>query len=203
MPVLLILAALKIVGALGLWAVAQLHAPAPYPHPYPAWYHLLFLLAFAGTGAALLWVARGDTRARAFGAVLVGFGTIFSDPLLRHAALTASGPGAALCTLLLGTEAAAFTPAALWDFASVFPSREPRHIGLVDPLLISKAAFAVGVVVLVVNLVDAFAGPGLGGVALSWFRVSDDGHLWATLTLLNLPALLYPVLKARRAPARE
>ncbi len=203
MPVLLILAALKIVGALGLWAVAQLHAPAPYPHPYPAWYHLLFLLAFAGTGAALLWVARGDTRARAFGAVLVSFGTIFADPLLRHAVLTASGSSATLCTLLLRTEAAAFTPAALWYFASVFPSREPRRIGFVDPLLISKAAFAIGVVVLAINLADAFAGPGLGGAALSWLRVSDDGHLWATLTLLNLPALLYPVLKARRAPARE
>jgi hypothetical protein len=202
-PVLLILAGLKMVGALLLWGAAQLGTPAPYPHPYPAWYHLLFLVAFAGTGAALLWVARGDSRARAFGAVLIGFGTIFAEPLLRHAVLTAGGFTATLCRLLLRTEVAAFTPAALWYFASVFPSREPRRIGIVDPLLISKAAFAFGVVALVVNFVDAFAGPGLGGAALSWLRVSRDGHLWATLSLLNLPALLFPVLKARRAPTRE
>src|SRR5690554_1324061 len=56
--VLLFLASLKIAGALLLWGAAQSGTPAPYPHPFPPWYHLLFLAVFAGTGAALLWIAR-------------------------------------------------------------------------------------------------------------------------------------------------
>ena len=113
-PFLLLLAALKIVGALALWGAAQARAPVAYPHAFPPWYHLLFLAAFAGTGAALLWVARTDRRARAFGVVLVSFGTIFADPLLRHALLTADGLEAGIGQLLYATQVVAFTPAALW-----------------------------------------------------------------------------------------
>ena len=101
MPFLLLLAALKIVGALALWGAAQWRAPVAYPHAFPPWFHLLFLAAFAGTGAALLLVARTDRRARAFGVVLVSFGTVFADPLLRHALLTADGLEARIGRLLL------------------------------------------------------------------------------------------------------
>ena len=140
MPFLLLLAALKIVGALALWTSRNGAQPVAYPHAFPPWFHLLFLAAFAGTGAALLWIARADRRARAFGVVLVSFGTIFADPLLRHALLTADGLEAGIGQLLLATQVVAFTPAALWYFASVFPSREPRRIGWVDPIVLAKVA---------------------------------------------------------------
>jgi GAF domain-containing protein len=200
--VLLYLAALKIAGALALWGAAQSGTPAPYPHPFPPWYHLLFLAAFAGTGTALLWIARGDARARAFGVVLVSFGTIFADPLLRHAGLTATGAGATLCKVLLALQVAAFMPAALWYFAGVFPSREPRRIG-VDPMVVSRIALAIGVGALVLNLGNTVARRGFGGSALAWLRADPDGYMWETVSLLCLPALVYLVLKALRATARE
>lgn len=204
MPVFLLLATLKIGGALVFWAAALATGPpAPYPHAYPPWFHLLLLAAFAGTGLILLWLARADRRARAFGVVLVSFGSVFADPLLRHALVTADGLEAAGLRLLLATQAVAFTPAALWYFASVFPSREPRRIGWIDPLVVSSVALAVGAAALLVNLADAFAGPGLGGAALAWLRAADDARLWATLSLLSLPAFPYLLLKALRAPARE
>jgi GAF domain-containing protein len=202
--VLLLLAAIKIAGALVLWTTAlATRAPVPYPHPFPPWFHLLFIAAFAGTGAALLWVARGDRRARAFGVVLVTFGSVFVDPLLRHSLMTADGPQASALQVLLAMQVIAFTPAALWHFASVFPSKDPRRVAGVDPAVVSKAAFAVGVAALIVNLADAFAGPQLGGTALAWLRAEGSARLWATLSLLTLPAFPFLLLKARSSPARE
>ena len=111
---------------------------SPYPHAFPPWFHLLFLAAFAGTGAALLWVARTDRRARAFGVVLVSFGTVFADPLLRHALLTADGLQAGIGQLLLrdaggrlhpsravATSPASFPPASHAASAGSIPSSWP------------------------------------------------------------------------------
>ena len=39
--------------------------------------------------------------------------------------------------------------------------------------------------------------------ALHWLRPGDGGSLWALLSLLDLPAFAFLVLKGRRAPARE
>src|SRR4029453_4631283 len=117
----LLLGALKIAGAVLLWTFAQGRQQVAYPGVFPPWFHLLFLAAFAGTGAALLWAARTDRRARAFGVVLVSFGSIFVDPLLRHVLVTAQGLTARIAELLYATQVVAFTPAALWLFASVFP----------------------------------------------------------------------------------
>ena len=203
MPYLLLLAALKIAGALVLWGAAQARAPVAYPHPFPPWYHLLFLAAFAGTGAALLWAARTDRRARAFGVVLVSFGTIFADPLLRHALLTADGLQAGIGRLLYATQVVAFTPAALWLFASVFPAREPRRIGWLDPIGMATVAAGVGAAALIVNMADAIVGQRIPGPMLDWLRVSRDGSLWAVLSLLDLPAFVFLVLKGRRAAPRE
>jgi len=202
-PFLLLLAALKIAGALALWGAAQARAPVAYPHAFPPWYHLLFLFAFAGTGAALLWVARADRRARAFGVVLVTFGTIFADPLLRHALITADGLAARVGQLLYATQVIAFTPAALWYFASVFPAREPRRIGWLDPLILARVTGGVGVAALLVNLADAIAGRPIPGPVLGWLRAGDDGNLWVLLSLMDLPAFPFLVIKGRRALPRE
>jgi Protein kinase domain/GAF domain len=202
-PFLLLLAAIKIVGALALWGAAQWREPVPYPHAFPPWFHLLFLAAFAGTGAALLWVARTDRRARAFGVVLVSFGTVFADPLLRHALLTAGGLEASIGRLLHATQVAAFTPAALWYFASVFPAKEPRRTGWFDPLILAKVSAGVGVAALLVNLADGIAGRPIAGPALDWLRAGNDGKLWTLLSVMDLPAFPYLVLKGRRAPPRE
>jgi GAF domain-containing protein len=202
-PYLLLLAALKIAGALMLWGAAQARAPVAYPHPFPPWYHLLFLAAFAGTGAALLLAARTDRRARAFGVVLVSFGTIFADPLIRHALLTADGLQAGIGRLLYAMQVVAFTPAALWLFASVFPTREPRRIGWLDPIGMATVAAGVGAAALIVNMADAIVGQRIPGPMLDWLRVSHDGGLWAVLSLLDLPAFVFLVLKGWRATPRE
>ena len=165
MAFVLLLGALKIVGAVVLWSVAQGRQQVAYPSVFPPWFHLLFLAAFAGTGAALLWVARTDRRARAFGVVLVSFGSIFVDPLLRHALLTAEGLTARIAELLYATQVVAFTPAALWLFASVFPAREPRRIGWLDPLALARLSAIVGGVALLVNLADAIERPARAGTA--------------------------------------
>ncbi len=171
-----------------------------YPSVFPPWFHLLFLAAFAGTGAALLWAARTDRRARAFGVVLVSFGSIFADPLLRHALLTAQGLTARIAELLYATQVVAFTPAALWLFASVFPAREPRRIGWLDPLALARLSAIVGSVALLVNLADAVSGHPVPG-PLRWLRPGDTGDLWTTLSVLDLPAFVFLVLKGRLAPA--
>jgi GAF domain-containing protein len=202
-PYLLLLAALKIAGALVLWGAAQARAPVAYPHPFPPWYHLLFLAAFAGTGAALLWAARTDRRARAFGVVLVSFGTIFADPLLRHALLTADGLQAGIGRLLYAMQVVAFTPTALWLFASVFPARQPRRIGWLRPLGFARVSAGVGAAALIVNMADAIVGQRVPGPLLTWLRVSRDGGLWAVLSLLALPAFVFLMLKGWRAAPRE
>ena len=109
MAFVLLLGALKIVGAVVLWSVAQGRQQVAYPSVFPPWFHLLFLAAFAGTGAALLWTARTDRRARAFAVVLVSFGSIFVDPLLRHVLVTAQGLTARIAELLYATQVVAFT----------------------------------------------------------------------------------------------
>jgi hypothetical protein len=200
-PVVLLLSALKIAGALVLWGAAQTRAPVPYAHPFPPWFHLLFLVTFAGTGAALLWVARADRRARAFGVVLVSLGTMFADPLLRHAAITASGLQAGVIHVLHAMQVIALTPAALWYFASVFPSREPRRVGWIDPLVVAKAALGVGVVAMLVNLADAIVGGPIAGSALDWFRI--DGGLFVLLSVIDLPAFPFLLVKGHRGAPRE
>ena len=200
MAFVLLLGALKIVGAVVVWSVAQGRQQVAYPSVFPPWFHLLFLGAFAGTGAALLWVARTDRRARAFGVVLVSFGSIFVDPLLRHALVTAQGLTARIAELLYATQVVAFTPAALWLFASVFPAREPRRIGGLDPLALARLSAIVASVALLVNLADAVSGHRVPG-PLRWLRPGDEGDLWTTLSVLDLPAFVFLLLKGRLAPA--
>ena len=202
MAFVLLLGALKIAGAVVLWTVAQGHQQVAYPSVFPPWYHLLFLAAFAGTGAALLWTARTDRRARAFAVLLVGFGSIFVDPLLRHVLVTAHGLTARTAELLYATQVVAFTPAALWLFASVFPAREPRRIGWIDPLALARFCAIVASITLLVNLADAVNGRPVPG-PFRWLRPADEGDLWTLLSVLDLPAFLFLVLKGRRAPARE
>ena len=172
MAFVLLLGALKIVGAVVLWSVAQGRQQVAYPSVFPPWFHLLFLAAFAGTGAALLWTARTDRRARAFAVVLVSFGTIFVDPLLRHVLVTAQGLTARIAELLYATQVVAFTPAALWLFASLFPAREPRRIGWLDPLALARLCAIVGSVAFLVNLADAASGHPVPG-PLRWLRPGE------------------------------
>ncbi len=202
MAFVLLLGALKIVGAVVLWSVAQGRQQVAYPSVFPPWFHLLFLAAFAGTGAALLWTARTDRRARAFAVVLVSFGSIFVDPLLRHVLVTAQGLTARIAELLYATQVVAFTPAALWLFASLFPAREPRRIGWLDPLALARLCAIVGSVAFLVNLADAASGHPVPG-PLRWLRPGDKGDLWTTLSVLDLPAFVFLVLKGRLAPLRE
>ena len=202
MAYVLLLAALKIAGALALWLLAQSGQPAANPNVFPPWFHLLHLAAFAGTGAALWWGAGTDRRARAFGVVLVTFGTIFADPLLRHALLTLDGAAALAGRLLFATHVVAFNPAALWLFADVFPSRDPRRIGPLEPRLLARVAGVVGAAGFLANLGAFVSGRPLTG-PLAWLGAHDLGDLWPVLSVLSLPAFPYLVLKARRVPARE
>ena len=203
MPFVLLLGALKIAGAVVLWSLAQGRQQVAYPGLFPPWFHLLFLAAFAGTGAALLWVARTDRRARAFGVVLVSFGSIFADPLLRHALLTADGLDACITQLLYATQVIAFTPAALWLFASVFPAREPRRIGWLDPLALARLSAVVGGARAAGELGGCRDRPAGARTAAVAARQSTTGGLWTTLSLLDLPAFPFLVLKGRLASPRE
>ena len=53
------------------------------------------------------------------------------------------------------------------------------------------------------NLADAIAGRPIPAPGLEWLRADHGGSLWTVLSLLNLPAFPFLVLKGRRAPPRE
>ena len=201
MPFLLLLAATEDRRRARAVGAAQWRAPVAYPHVFPPWFHLLFLAAFAGTGAALLWVARTDRRARAFGVVLVSFGTVFADPLLRHALLTAAAcrPASASCSY--ATQVVAFTPAALW----LFRQRLSRARATPDRLARSprprQARRGVGRRRVAREPGRCDRGPPVPWTAAGLAARRRRRRAVSLLSVLDLPAFPFLLIKGRRARA--
>jgi hypothetical protein len=158
--------------------------------------------------AAGLWLGGGrDRRARHLALYFLLIASEFADRLLLR--LSVPLPGAAGALLALGhVQVEAFLPYVLWLFVREFP-RVPapaRHARL--PRLALPVSLAVGVVLLVVNLVHA-AGLLTGSASLltratgAFSRYEEHTLYQATLFVFMLPTLPFLVRKARRAADDE
>jgi hypothetical protein len=159
---------------------------------------LLVTTAFAGAGLLLASAAARDRRvllllaaftfaASAFGrAVLVGLGT---------GASSASG------MLFRGVFPEAFAPAALWQFAVLFPSVQRFTYFDVWARRAAAAAWTLGASLFVANLTTAY---GWVGRPLERLGRNDPGNVfWYTFAATAVPAILAIFVRANQSSRAE
>ncbi len=192
---LIAVATLQTASGLGAAAVALITGRS-LTHLAP---QLLLTLAFAGAGLLLGAASTRDRRslfllatfvfaASAFArAVPIGLSTVWPAPL-----------GA----VFRGVFPEAFAPAALWQFATVFPL--VRRFTSFDILARRAAAVAwvLGSILFVVNLALAYHLLD-GGTAVRLGRDHAGNLFWHLFALAALAAVVTILARARRAPAAE
>ena len=150
--------------------------PVPYPHVFPPWFHLLFLAAFAGTGACCWGRAHGPPGAR-----LRRRAGQLRDGLRRPAA-----PSRAPHRRRPGGRPRPVTPRD--PGGRVHPGRAvvirqrlscPRAAPdrLARSLILARVSGGVGVAALLVNVAEAIAAGPMPGPGLEWLRPGGAGGL--------------------------
>lgn len=187
---LLALAALQTADALGatVWAVASgmpLHAAGP---------GLPLTLAFAGASLLLSAAAPRDSR-------VLFLLTTFAFAAAAFARAIPAGMPEAAGILSRGLYPEAFAPAALWEFAAVFP--HVRRFAPFDVLArrAAVAAWGIGGALLLINVGLEYGVVPAGAAPLA--RNHPGNLFWHAFALLALPALLAVLVRARRADAAE
>jgi hypothetical protein len=157
--------------------------------------HLLLACSFGMAGAILAVAAGRDPR----GVFLLAAFT-FSACAFARALLTGLEPSAG-GMLLRGVFPEAFVPAALWQFAVLFPS--VRRFTRFDVFARQAAtvAWTLAGALLVSNIFIAY---GAGARVLSLVGREDERNLfWHLFVLASLPAVLSIPIRALRAPREE
>jgi len=197
-----LVAVAKIVYGLGVW-LASRASPAESPNLFSDWFYILQLTVFC-TAAGLLLAGRGDERARALATLMLLFGTLFVDPLLRSANRLA-WDSATWSIAFYHFEPIAFAPAFFWNFARKFPDALAESQSRIPPKVPFIVAMTVACLLVAANLIVPFTAD-----QSLWSKLSApfggrnaDGHLWEILMGLSLPSLFVIFAKVRGSPAIE
>ena len=201
--VLLVLAALKVAAGLTGLVLPAGNTGGNVP---PTLISLLNIIAFGGAASLLVLAGRRDPRAVHLGAFFLLVATSFAHPGLRRLALAEVPVAGALAALLRGLQVDAFLPYTLWLFVRDFPRVQPSaRLKRLMRLGIS-AAWAVGLVLFVANVVAEYAAEaGAGRLRPVLAKVARDGTAKESVyyaVLLTLSALALAVLVAKAPLAR-
>jgi len=161
----------------------------------PVWAQLLQASAFAGLALLLLRFGRHDRRAWALGLFILDSGTTLLTPFVR-----ASTAPTVVTWLGLHLRTDAFQAAMAWFFASLFPrsSTRPRLAAIF--FTATTAAFALGVVLVVVDATAKWLGPAAPSLVIALQREAprqESDWYFTSQFLLMAPLLVLMPLKLR------
>ena len=190
------LLAVPILVRFAIFVVALVTEPwAANPnHIIPVWAQLLQASAFAGLALMLLRFGRHDRRAWALGLFILDAGTTLLTPFVR-----ASTAPTVVTWLGLHLRTDAFQAAMAWFFASLFPRSSTRPRLAATFFVGTTAAFALGVLLVVVDATAKGLGPAAPSVVIALQRgAPSQGDWYFTLQFLFMAPLLVLVpLKLR------
>jgi hypothetical protein len=201
---LVLVAAVKCVAAIGIAAASLEPAAGSPPLLYSGYQYALLIAAFGATGATLIAARTRDRRALWLGCVLLLSATPFTDRLLLLCCPGMNSTLGMLAALLVLSQVAAFLPVFFWLFVSRFPEATVSHAGIRVQEAATYMSLAVAILLAASNLSEFFWPLGLTAATadiravLSRLRVQSV--FWPLVQGLSLPALPFMVWKTRRAP---
>lgn len=163
----------------------------------PPVFQAVLLLAFTGSGIALISASRRGDPARALGTVFCLFGSLFADPLLRAIALPSPAWGTAR-GVLHATAPALFVPAFFWRFAWSFPRSQHALLAPGVPRQLERGMFAVGGALFAAILLLYIASTARPAAIE---RALDLA--WTAVVILLLPSVVLLLTKIRTALPEE
>src|SRR5262245_48713124 len=189
---------------LGLW-LGSAAWNVSSPNLFFGWFYLVQLGVFCIAAAVLVLGGRADVRARALGANLLLFGSVFVDPFIRQATPQLQGASSTFATVLYNFEPIALAPAYLWQFARQFPRPLAEWPWPVSPRMLVTVSFAFGWVAVACNLVLPFTAPDTWPFVITsqFSGRNESGHLWELLTALSLPVFVLIFANLRASPEVE
>jgi hypothetical protein len=164
----------------------------------------VLIAEFTIVGVLLILRGREDPRAIWLGTFYLLVGTSFADRFLFAVASSPTAWRTAL-TILAAVQVTAFQPYYFWRFVTDFP----RPWGPYGPQRFARrfagAAMAVGIALVVANLLLAYLPPTspLARTLAFTDRRNVNSQYWGLLGIIGLPALPYLVWKTRKASRDE